>query len=391
MGPKEKKQSERIKITRRAIDSIPEATQGQTFIRDSEIGGFGIRITPGHRTFILEKRVQGKPARIAIGPYPSLSVEDARKKVHEWIVDIANGKDPRQEIQEQKQESTLEDLIALYRSKHLPKKRSAKNDQYQIEKHLLAWEKRKLLSIERKDIVALHDRVGKESGFYAGNRLVSLLRKMWNLGRKWGMVKTENPATGIDLFREEKRERFIKPEEVPRLMEALKKEPNFYIRVAILTLLLVGQRKSETLSMKWSDLDLNAGIWTIPRTKTGRPHSVPLPQSIWKSLENLPRVLDNEHVFPGSKTGGHLVNIDKAWREIRKNAHIEGVRLHDLRRTVGSWMAGSGTSLPIIGKTLGHTQPQTTQIYARVDLAVVRRALNEYSQNILMIGEGKKE
>jgi integrase len=86
-----------------------------------------------------------------------------------------------------------------------------------------------------------------------------------------------------------------------------------------------------------------------------------------------------------------LVNIDKAWSRIRRLANLEDVRVHDLRRTLGSWLAGTGESLPLIGKVLNHSQPSTTAIYARLDLAPVRRALEHNAERMLHSMTGSED
>jgi integrase len=207
---------------------------------------------------------------------------------------------------------------------------------------------------------------------------------MFNLAHSWGIYSQENPATRIELFKEEKRDRFIRPDELPRLMESLRQEPNPYIRGALLTCLLTGQRKSEVLSMKWEDVHLDQGVWRIPTTKAGRPHLVPLPGPVSELLRNLPLVADNPFVFAG-RGKSHLINISKPWNEIRARAGLPDVRIHDLRRTVGSWLAGSGASLPLIGKVLNHSQPSTTAIYARLDIEPVRVALEANAQRMLLV------
>jgi integrase len=79
------------------------------------------------------------------------------------------------------------------------------------------------------------------------------------------------------------------------------------------------------------------------------------------------------------------VNIDKAWRRVRKSAGVEDLRLHDLRRTVGSWLAQSGNSLHLIGRVLGHSNASTTQIYAHFAEDHVRMALDKHAQNVLSV------
>ena len=106
-------------------------------------------------------------------------------------------------------------------------------------------------------------------------------------------------------------------------------------------------------------------------------------------LRQLPRQQDNPYIFPGRENGRNLVNIDKAWRRIRTEAGVPDVRLHDLRRTVGSWLAQSGNSLHLIGRVLNHRTPSTTQIYARFGNDQVRDALESYGQQLMGIATSK--
>jgi integrase len=102
-------------------------------------------------------------------------------------------------------------------------------------------------------------------------------------------------------------------------------------------------------------------------------------------LNQIPRFAGNPYLIPGDKEGCHLVNISKAWNRVRKRADLKDVRLHDLRRSVGSWLAMSGHSLPVIGKVLGHSSPRTTQIYARLTDDIARLALESHSQRLIEV------
>ena len=118
-------------------------------------------------------------------------------------------------------------------------------------------------------------------------------------------------------------------------------------------------------------------------TKSGRPHYVPLSEEAREILRSLPREEGNPYVFQGTKPGRHLVNIDKPWRRVRAAAGIEDVRLHDLRRTMGSWLAQAGNSLHLIGRVLNHSTPSTTQVYARFGDDHVRAAIESYGKRLM--------
>ena len=107
-------------------------------------------------------------------------------------------------------------------------------------------------------------------------------------------------------------------------------------------------------------------------------------------LEQLPSRGDSPWLFPSATAkSGHVVEPGKAWARIRATAGLSDCRLHDLRRTVASWMVGAGYSLPLVGKFLGHTQPSATAVYARLDTAPVRVALERVSA--LMLGGAERE
>ena len=378
------------KITKRLIDSTECPEKGQVFLMDSDIPGFAVRLTNGSKSFILEKRIHGPMRRLTIGPFGSLTVEDARKTANKLVGRIANGENPAKDRIDLRGELTFKELSDLYKTRHLPRKKTAKNDEAMINNYLEPFHTCKLSSITRAEVARLHGKIGQKTP-YASNRMLALVRKMFNLAKIWGVYEGENPCIGIERFKEEKRDRFIQPNELPKLFEAFDQESDPYIKSAFLISLFTGARRKEVLSMKWEHLDLDQGIWRIPDTKAGRPHLIPLPARILEVLSGLPRMKDNPHVFPGHGKKGHLVNVSKAWARVRVRAKLDNIRFHDLRRTLGSWLAVGGASLPLIGKVLNHTQPSTTAIYARLHLDPIREALEVNAQKMIEAGEVKNE
>jgi integrase len=351
---------------------------GQTDYFDSKVSGLGIRVSPGGtRTWILRYRQHGRRYRLVLGRFPALSLADARGKAREMLGKIAAGGDPAQEHAEAKAEPTFSELIDAYLQRHAePHKRTAWQDRLVLKRYVPAdWYSRRLSTFTRNDIARLHGKVGGQYGRYAANRMLALLRVMLNLARDWGMLKDDNPATRIKMFREEKRDRFLTPEEVRRLNDALLSEPNPYWRAFFPLSLLLGTRRGELLSARWEHVDFNARTLRLPETKAGRSHLIPLPAPALELLIALPSRAAGGFVFPGNGDTGHIVSPGKAWARIRQHANLADARIHDLRRTLGSWLAVAGHGLPLIGKALNHSQPSTTAVYARLDLEPLRRAL----------------
>jgi integrase len=234
---------------------------------------------------------------------------------------------------------------------------------------------------------------------YEANRTLEVVKKMFFLAQVWGFVPEDfrNPAVGIERFKETKRERWITHEELPELAKAIDAENNVYARAAVWLYLFTGCRRSELLGAKWEQVDETRCELFLPTTKAGRAFTVPLSPPAMSILSSLPRIAGNPFIFPSlqprgeRKEPGHLVNIDKAWRRVRKAAGVADVRLHDLRRTVGSWLAMDGASLLVIGKTLNQTSPATTAVYARLSQDPVRAALDKHAKRILAIVKPKRK
>jgi len=107
-------------------------------------------------------------------------------------------------------------------------------------------------------------------------------------------------------------------------------------------------------------------------------------------LQTIPRQEANPYIFAGAKKGRHMVNITRPWFRVREQAGVPDVRLHDLRRTVGSWLAQAGNDLHLIGKVLNHSNLSTSAIYARFSQDVVHKAMDEHATRI-MAAAGKKQ
>jgi integrase len=377
-------------LTKRQVDAAEYDHDGkaQQIVYDGDTPGFGLRLYPGGRkSFVLRYRTQAGQIRfLTLGKYGVLTVDQARKLAKKRLLEVANGHDPAADRRESREAVTFAQFSKVYIERHAkPHKKTWIEDQQRIAKwHQPAIGSKKLADIRRADIQALHLKIGEQHQ-YGANRNVALLSKMFNLAREWGYLPegSPNPAKGIKRFRERSRDRWVKPDELPRLMKAIEGDPNLYIRAALLLFLLTGLRKSELLNAKWEDVDLTRAELRLPDTKAGRTHVVPLSAPAVAILRDLPRERSNPHVLPGSRAGRPLADISHAWERIRRVADLEDVRLHDLRRTVGSWLATGGASLPLIGKILGHSNTSTTAVYARLGEDTARAALEAHGAKII--------
>jgi integrase len=378
-------------FTKKALDRLPFPTnQQRAYFYDEQTRGLALAVSPaGKKVFVLYRKVAGRPERITIGPYPDLSIEQARGKAAELNGIIARGENPASRRRLVRNESTLEELFDTYLEYHAkPYTKRWKGTQGLFNLHLKAWKLRKISDIRKMDVVGLHSKIGANSGKYTANRVVEVLSAMFNKAIEWEWEGV-NPAARVVPFKERQRERFLQPEELHAFAEALNAELNETVRDYIWISLLTGARRANVQAMRWDEnLDLQKATWTIPETKSGEPLTVTLPNKVIEILKARKLLSKNQWVFPGVGKTGHLVEPKSAWKRILKAAKIEDLRIHDLRRTLGSWQAAQGTSLQIIGKSLGHRSLAATAVYSRLNLDPVRASVNSATDAMLLAAKG---
>lgn len=201
------------------------------------------------------------------------------------------------------------------------------------------------------------------------------------------MFAGPNPCVGIDRFKTESRERFIKPEELVSFFQSLAEETNETIRDYLFISILTGARQANVLAMRWDEVDLSRGSWRIPKTKNKDSHTVPLTPFAVTILRSRLRANKGAWVFPGKKPGSHLQEPKATWRKVVERAGLADLCVHDLRRTLGSYMAMGNQSQQIIGKALGHKLHTSTLIYARLADDPVRQGMYKAQQEMLEVGD----
>jgi len=377
-----------MKLTNKAIKSFTYA--GGWDVRwDDAVTGLGLRVYPsGKKAFVLSYRAGGRKRLMALGPFGVLTVEQARDLARKHLVAVREGEDPLDQKRRQGQGETFGGLAEAYIERHAKvHKRSWLEDEERLRRHIpSSWQSRRADWITRADIAGLHAKIGADRP-YEANRLLSLLHLMFRLGAQWGFLEegAPNPAVGIKRFKEHKRKRWVRPGELPALAKEIDNEPNTYVRAALWLYLLTGLRKRELLQARWEDIDWDRTQLRLPETKSGEEQAIALSAPAIAILQATPKLPENPYILPGARKGRHLVNINKPWGRIRKAAGLDDVRLHDLRRSVGSWMSESGVDLNTIKDALRHSNIGTSLIYARLSADPARAALEAHGQRVMEI------
>lgn len=428
-----------INFTKAALDALPIPKDGARVIyHDSKTHGLQLRVTSnGVKTFSMFRwvKAEGKPERITLGRYPDVSIEKAREKAANINAAIANKENPNEAIRAEKAEMTFGELFDIYLERWAkPHKKSWQEDVGNYRRHIEGYPKinsRKLSRITKTDIAALHTALGKEHPT-GSNRVLALISSVFGRAIEWGLWNKQNPTLGIRKFPEKSRDRFIQSDELPVFFEAMSYEPNEQLQDYFMLLLLTGVRRANLLAMRWDEISFERKEWRIPETKNGTPQVISLDDGqgvMMRILENRKVKATSPWVFPGTGAIGHITAPRKGWERILARAEIfqligmiaeaEGwsaervqqakgaangrlekalvqysekatklkldlsavglrdLRIHDLRRTLGSWMAGTGASTVIIGRQLNHKSPSATAVYSRLQQDPVTAARNK--------------
>jgi integrase len=382
--------SQRINLSKKAISDLPTPPAGKRAeYYDTQVRGLMVRVSDkGHKAYYARRKQGGKSQRLLIGEFPETPLEEARKKALELCAAISRGNNPRKKTL-LRAEPTLGELLEAYLQEHArPRCLAAKEIEAVFRRYIRDWRDRKLMSISAADVQRRLNEIAKRHGKVPANHTLTYARAAINWCIKNALVSGENPWVGVKKFKTQPRERYLKPEELEKFFRLLKDLPNDSgIRDYIYISLFTGARKANVLGMRWEQIDFDLAIWTIPLTKSGDSQTLPLPTFVLELLIARHANRDSEWVFPGKGKTGHLVEPKMGWYNLLKAAEIEGLRIHDLRRTLGSYMAMGNQSLHMIGKVLGHKSPTATQIYSRLAHDPIRQAM-EKAQNDMLAAAG---
>lgn len=365
-------------------------------VSDAKVPGLALRVlSSGSKRWSLRYRIGRSSRRVSLGSFSELGLADARDLAREKLHAVRKGGDPSRERREQRQPPTVAEVARRFLEQHVKAKRKASTyDGYEalLRLHILPrLGKDSITDVSRADVGNLHHAM--RSTPTQANRALAVLSKMFNLAERWGLrPDNSNPCRHIERYPERPKERFLSPAEMARLGQVLRdveadnsEHPSVVLAIRLLA--LTGMRKSEVLELRWSEIDFERGLALLKDSKTGKK-AVPLPAPVLELLTRAKRLSGNPYICWGKREGGRLVGLQRPWARIRSRADLEDVRLHDLRHSHAATGAGLGLGLPIIGKLLGHTQPQTTARYAHLADDPVREAAERVGGEIAAALQG---
>ena len=211
-------------ISKRTVGKLPVAEK-EAIYWDRELLGFGVRVYPnGTKVYVVQTRAGGKSKRIAVGRHGVISPDQARRKAAQMIVRIKAGEDPNPEATKKPSGPTVAELAERYLVEHVQvrcKPRTVEAGRWLVKKFVLPdLGDMAIDEVEREHISDLHHK--HRNTPYQANRILEVVRKMFNLAEGWGLRKDgSNPCRHVQKYKEKKRERFLSDDEFHKLGQVL--------------------------------------------------------------------------------------------------------------------------------------------------------------------------
>ncbi len=341
-----------VKLTKTVVESIKLPGKGQIFLWDIELKGFGVRLTPTARTYIVQGRVSTstgiKDRRVTLGRHGVLTVLQARHKAQAELVKLSEGKDPTTESKRLNDQSvTLGQVVEAYLKDRPSMKDSSRAD---ILKHLEGsfsdWKDKPIVSITRDKVLTrfreLSDRSHAQAN-QAFRNLRALINYFMEAYRPDGIpIILENPVKVISATRNwnkiQPRSGKISLDKIGAAWNTLQELRTAPVQTpisrtmadAVTFLLLTGARWSEMASLTWDRINLEEGYWYIPDPKNSEPVTFPLSSGAVDMLKERPQ--QGEYVFPARTATGHIIEARSVLKKVSVAAGVH-ITAHDLRRT----------------------------------------------------------
>lgn len=405
-----------IKLTKTVVDrlAIPAALsgrKGQAFYRDVTLKGFAVRVTSGGtKTFVVEKRVNGRVRRMTLGRYGELTVEQARTEAQKLLGKIAMGVDPIAEKRNaQVRAISLGDTFNDYlTARKALKPRTVYDYQRAMKQYFGDWLNKPIIKITKEMVETKHTKLGKAHGGAQANQGMRTLRAVLNFAaRKYEdadgrSLLAQNPVNRLShiraWYRVDRRQTVIKAHDLPawyRAVMALQVNHVFskaeVARDYFLLLLFTGLRRQEATRLRWDRVDLKGRTLTVTDTKNHQDHTLPLSDFLYDLLDERKKMTESDYVFPGDGKTGHLVEPRKQMLKVTKESGVS-FTLHDLRRTFITVAESLDIPAYALKRLLNHKMTNdVTAGYIVANTERLRKPMQMITDYLLSVGDVRQQ
>ena len=360
-------------ITKALLAAPPAVPEGKAKVRvfDTRTRGFIAEVRRSCITFYFRYTdARGRGREVKLGRLGDVTLEQARRRADQLKAETSLGADPVADADKRRAVPTV---AAFIEERYMPhvRDRLRSHDTVAVfcRRITEALGRKALDEVTQADVASFRRRMmGTGLSNASVNRHLATLRSMFNLALRWQLYEGRNPAASPGMLRETHRDVYLSARETQALVRALDAEPNQDAAAALMLLIVTGARKSEVLTARWENVDLDRCLLTVPRSKSGKTRYIPLSELAVRVLVRQyqrRRPGNGGYVFPGHRAGQPLEDLRGPWKRAKQAAGLlPDTRIHDLRHSFASALANQGVPLNEIGVILGHSQLATTARYA---------------------------
>jgi integrase len=360
--------------------SAPKQGSRDTY-HDTNVAGLTLRVTStGVKSFVIRKRINGKPVMTTLGRYPAMTITQARVAARETLNVFSSGVNPNNKKIEQRVKSiTLQEAMQDYIAcrKHALKAKTIRDYQIIFNSYLSEWANKELVNITRSMVVKKHTTIGDKS-IYRANATMRLLRAIFNFAMSEYEdsndipIISHNPVQKIrrNWFRESVRTNIIEPNDLKDWFTAVNalpsdksnishKNTSETVRDYLILLLFTGLRPSEGINLEWDNIDFKNKLLNIEDTKNREDHTIPLTKYIIDLLKARKKSSLGRFVFPGYNPDKALVSPNRQVKKVIKESDVQFL-LHDLRRTFATYADSLEIKHTTIKRLMNHKSNDVT-------------------------------
>lgn len=391
-----------VNITKTYVEkeAKPRSDGKQALYFDDHIKGFGVRVTVGCKTFILDRKLNGRTIRTSIGRFPDWTIQQARDRAKELIVEMDKGNDIRQQIRQKVEEGvTLQDVFKKFLAERQLKTRSQSDYTRYLNHYLSDWLERPISKIDSNMIMARYKKIaGSSSGAAQASSVMRALRSILNFAiATYGRdLIGDNPVASLTAkrvwLRDKARTDHLRQHELKPFIMALRGLPNPVMGSYLEFILLTGARRSEAALLKWKDVDHKAQVLIFRDTKNHTDRTIPLTPGVDKILERMRARQNGAYVFASLDKNGKPTHIKEPRKAIAiANVAAESkVTVHGLRRTYSTVLESLDCPAYPLKALLGHSLKNdvTSAHYTQISVERLRPWAEKYESTILDLLKG---
>lgn len=393
------------KINKQYVDELEFVEKGQKIFRDSELTGFGVRVTPNSKTFVVDKKHNNKLYRVVLGTTDTISVAGARKKAQLILAQIYSGQYVSKKGSTNQNDFnplniTVGDALNIYLNRNTFKPKTVRQYNKYIDLYLVGWRNRKIFEITKDELLNKFLDATEVSPSSA-NGAVSLVGTLWRYmhvlySTDDKPILKSNPVDVISVTigwnKIAPRERYLNKDVIFKYYQAVLhyfNELNLEStarsnthRDIILFVMYTGCRRVEACSLSWDRVDLENGTVAFNDTKNGKRHLLPIGDHLISILKARYLLKENDWVFPATKLptswNVHATTIDRTLKEIGDQVGFY-VSTHDFRRTFATLCNLLKFNIYVTKRLLNHTVKPRVDVtggYVQIPLEELRVCMN---------------